>query len=516
MTPSKIFLYFCLAFVAGVFLDSVFKIPQLAILSGSIFGFILICVFWLKSHRLASGPERETTLAENKKIVIFGFCILFAVLGIWRHGVIKAGTTNSQLGKFNDSGGNVILTGVVSQEPDIRANSIRLTINANQLVVGKKVLAVSGKVLVTTDRYPEYQYGQELQLTGKLKTPADDLEGFNYKDYLSKDGIYSQMSWPKINLIASGKGNTVYSAILAFKEKLRTAIYQNLSPPQSSILGAVILGDKRQLSDDLKNALNTAGVRHITAISGMHITIIAGILMALAIGLGLSRGKAFYFALGVLFLYIIMVGAPASAIRAGIMGGLLMLGQKMGRLSVSSRAIVFVAALMLFQNPLILKLDIGFQLSFLAVMGIIYLMPFFQRLLARLPNFKFFALRDMLSMTFAAQIFTLPILIYNFGYFSVVSPAANIFIVPLLPLVMIAGFVFGLVAIVLPALGWVLSWGSWLLLTYVLKVVEFFSNLPMASLNVKLNLFWVIAIYIFLAIFIWRLRQREKFKFLDY
>ena len=270
--------------------------------------------------------------------------------------------------------------------------------------------------------------------------------------------------------------------------------------------------DKRKLSEDLKQKLNIAGVRHITAISGMHIMILSGILMYLGIALGLYRGQAFYFAIILLLLFIIMVGAPASAIRAGIMGGLFLLAQKVGRLKSASRVIVFAAAVMLAFNPLLLKLDVGFQLSFLAVMGIIYLMPIFQYYFLKWFPIKF--LGGLLSMTLAAQVFTLPILIYNFGYVSLVAPFTNVLVVPLLPYIMISGFIFGLSGMILQSLGWVLSWPSWLLLTYLVIVVDFFSQAPKASFAI--SWIWLMVFYLILGLITWRLNEKQKLKFLNY
>ncbi|GAI23303.1 unnamed protein product, partial [marine sediment metagenome] len=132
---------------------------------------------------------------------------------------------------------------------------------------------VSSRILVTVSRYPEYKYGDELKITGKLQTPPI-FEDFNYKNYLIKDGIYSVVYYPKVELLNRGEYknfiSAAYAGILFFKNKLRQSIYRSLSPPQSSILGAMLLGDKNRMSQDLKEKLNIAGVRHITAVSGMH------------------------------------------------------------------------------------------------------------------------------------------------------------------------------------------------------------------------------------------------------
>jgi competence protein ComEC len=212
-----------------------------------------------------------------------------------------------------------------------------------------------------------------------------------------------------------------------------------------------------------------------------------------------------------------MIGAPASAVRAGIMGGLLLLAQHLGRLSQATRAVVFASTFMLFLNPLLLRLDVGFQLSFLAILGIIYLQPTFSNLFKKIPNPKIFPVRTTLSTTIAAQIFTLPILVYNFGYIPLISLPANILIVPFLAPITILIFIFGISGMIFWGLGYILSWPTWLSLTYITKVVDFFSQISWASLTLK-NVHWIFLIisYLILGFIVWRLTEREKLKFLKY
>jgi competence protein ComEC len=197
------------------------------------------------------------------------------------------------------------------------------------------------------------------------------------------------------------------------------------------------------------------------------------------------------------------------------MGGLFLLGQYLGRMSVSFRSIVIAAALMLACNPLLLKLDVGFQLSFLAIIGIIYLAPVFQNWLRRVP--KYFQLRNILAMTLSAQVFTLPVLIYNFGYFSLVAPVTNILTVPLLPFIMILGFISGFAGIIFQPLGWVLFWPVWGLLTYLVKIIDWFSSFSLSYLVIKnIHWAWLIILYSVLVIITWRLQEDRKLKFLQY
>jgi len=498
MTASKIFLYFCLFFICGIFLNSIIPVSQLLMLVFLILGILLISVFW-----------------RYKTLAVIGFCVLFLIAGIWRHQVAELKVFNNELRKHNDLGETITLLGVVIAEPDIREKSIKLKIANCKLKIDEGWNNISGAVLVTINRYPEYKYGDKLKITGKLKTPLV-FEDFNYKDYLKKDGIYSVMDWPKIELLERGKytGPTraIYAIILDFKNKLRESIYQNLSPPQSSILGAMILGDKKQISEEWKIKWNRAGTRHVTAISGMHVAILTSVLMVLLIGLGLWRQQAFYFAVILITLFVIMTGLQPSAIRAGIMGGLFLLAQHLGRLGSASRTIVFAAVMMLALNPLLLRLDVGFQLSFLAMMGIIYLLPIFRNWFKKIPSWP----RDVLAMTLSAQVFTLPILIYNFGYMSSVAPITNILIVPLLPFIMISGFIFGLFGIIFQPLGWILSWPCWLLLTYLTKVVDWFSSFSWSSLTLEISWVWLFLLYLILGLIIWRLQESQKLKFLKY
>lgn len=511
ISKSKLFFYFCLSFGIGIFLNSIVTIPQPLLLGFLIFGIILISV-----------------LCKDKKIVAIGFCLIFLVLGIWRHQTAELRIKNNEATlrgvrleasrrEYNDLEETITLIGTVSKEPDVREKNTKLTIKINKInrVEDGPLPAsrpVSGKALITTGRYPEYKYGDKLRIRGKLKTPAV-FEDFNYKDYLAKSGIYSVVYWPEIEILAKDQGNFVYAKILSFKNKLRESIYSSLSPPQSSILGAMILGDKRRMSDNLKEKLNIAGVRHITTVSGMHVVILSSILMSLLLGLGLWRGQAFYFSIIIISLFIIMTGLQPSGVRAGIMGGLFLLGQKIGRKSVSSRTIIMAAAVMLAINPLLLLNDVGFQLSFLAVLGIIYLGSIFKNWLSFIPKEN---LRTIIAVTLAAQIFTLPILVYNFGRMSLVAPLTNILILPAVYWIMISGFIFALFGIIWGPLGWILSLPTWFLLTYLVKIVDLFSQPWAAKTFENIHWFWLVVSYLILGFFAWQLTKRARLKFLNY
>ena len=220
-----------------------------------------------------------------------------------------------------------------------------------------------GKILITTPNYPEYNYGDVLKINGKLQFPAV-FEDFNYKQYLAKDKIYYVMYYPKIELLTKNQGNKIFSAILKSKHRVTDKIETLMPFPEASILEGIILGNKQIFSEKIKNDLSVTGTSHITAISGMNIVIISDIVMIFLIGLGFWRRQAFWIAAILIILFIFMVGAPASAVRAGIMGIILLYAKKIGRLSDSARIMIFACAIMLIFNPCFLRYDVGFQLSF--------------------------------------------------------------------------------------------------------------------------------------------------------
>ena len=127
----------------------------------------------------------------------------------------------------------------------------------------------------------------------------------------------------------------------------------------------------------------------VIAVSGMHVVILSAILMEVLLACGLWRQQAFYFTVFFIFIYILLAGLPISGIRAGIMGIVYLLAQRVGRQNFSSRSVVLAGVLMLLVNPLLLIYDVGFQLSFLAVLGIINLGPFFENVFSVLLRYFF-------------------------------------------------------------------------------------------------------------------------------
>lgn len=449
-----------------------------------LFSLILISVFW-----------------KYKKIVLLGFCLLFLILGIWRYQLFQSRIENNELKNYINQ--EISFIGIIDNQPVIKEKTANFEI---------QIQGVEARILATVWKYPEYEYGDKLKITGKIEEPLV-FEDFDYKDYLAKQGIYAVMSFPAIELLDKGFGNPIIKILVSLKNKLKQGLNEIIALPQSALLEGLLFGDEESFSKKWKEKFNLTGTRHITAVSGMNITIISALVLNFLLVLGFWRHQAFYLSIILIIFFVLMIGAPASGIRAGIMAIIFLTAQYFGKASSASRAIVFSASLMLFLNPLLLT-DIGFQLSFLAVMGLVYFQPIFMNLLKKVPDKL--ELRYSLASSLSAQVFTFPILIYNFGQVPLISPLVNILIVPLLPLVTILGFLISFLAVFSQNLALISSFPVWLILTYILKIIDFSYKIPYVSLIFKnISWVWILISYLILGFVVWQLQKKQKLKFLQ-
>ncbi|MBI2454129.1 MAG: ComEC/Rec2 family competence protein [Parcubacteria group bacterium] len=252
-----------------------------------------------------------------------------------------------------------------------------------------------------------------------------------------------------------------------------------LPQSEASLFNAMFLGYEKDVPSHIKENFNRTGTRHVMAISGMNISIVALMFMGLGISLGLWRQQAFWLAVAGVIIFVLLVGSPPSAARAGVMATLLLWAQNRGRLVQAWRPIMLAAFFMVALNPRLLVFDIGFQLSFLAVLGIMYFKNFWERIFFWIPAKP---IRDLVVLSLAAQTTTWPLMLYNFGALSAVSPLGNIFVVPMLNPVMFLGLGFAIVSLS-QFLSQLFLWPVWLILKVTIKIVEFFGSFPWASVD---------------------------------
>ncbi len=364
-----------------------------------------------------------------------------------------------------------------------------------------KVVALEGRngdktrsrIAVVMPKYPALEYGMRLELEGEF----EQVNEFNYKDNVSAQTIF-----PKILEMEIGHGNPVRKKLYDLKRFLLANMNKMISAPESGLLGGILLGT-RHMPEQLLEEFRVTGTSHIIAVSGFNVTIVATFLDGMFRRFG--RTASFYSSVVAIAGFVIVTGASASVVRAGIMGSLGLVSQYFGRLYSSVNALLLTSAIMLLQNPKLLMFDIGFQLSFAALMGLMFVQPIFE---AKWPGANI--LVSSIFPTIAAQITTSPMILYHFGNFSVIAVVANLFVLPGIPVAMLVGFVSLLVFMFVPAAGIVLGSTVWLLLHAIIWIIGKCADVPLADINnIPFPLYAAVAYYILLFWFIrtWKTKQ---------
>jgi len=379
---------------------------------------------------------------------------------------------------------------VVSGEPDERGSSLRLRLSARELLVDGRWQSTSGGILMHGGLFPRYDYGDLLELEGKLETPPE-FEDFNYRDYLARQGIGSTISYPSTSLIATGQGNPVYAWIYDLRGELSSSLEDALPEPEAALAQGILLGRRASLPDDLKEDLNDTNTSHLVAVSGYNVTLVAGLFIASLAWL-IGRRPAAWLALLAIIAYATLVGLEPSVLRAAIMGGLYVVATALGRQSGALQGLALAGAIMTAFDPLLLK-DISFQLSFASALSLIVFAPALRaRIEAALarwhPNRELAgplrAAIELLAVTVAAIAFTLPITAGNFHRISLIAIPANLLTVPTFPLIMVASALTAVGGMIAAPIGTFLGWITWAPVAYLIEVVTLLADLPFAAASV--------------------------------
>lgn len=471
-SKSKTFLAFCFSFLAGVAAISIIdKHPDFVYLYVSFFIIIaLLIISW--HHKTA------------RFIVLCVCCVLF---GIARYTIAFPTNSPHQISHYN--GQKLTVTGYVAAEPDIRIDGVRYIVRVQG--TGIKEQRVVGKIYLKSDLYPRYRYGEVLEIECKLEKP-EPIEDFRYDKYLARFGVFSICDEPKIHSTGLVAGNPVLGQLLSVKNAVAERINKLWHEPYASFMAGLLYGYRGGLGD-LSTAFNTTGLAHIVALSGYNISVVATVLITLCMYVYIPRKKAFWLVVSGIAIFVIATGASASVVRAGIMGIITLLATQVGRMSRVGNLLAFSAALMTLHNPFILLSDAGFQLSFFATLGLVYIQPVLEKIRAseKLPE----AVRETLLSTFAAIIATLPLIVYQFGRISIVAPVVNLLVLWLIPFLMLFGFSAVMASFIFMPLRQVIAWIAFAGLKYITAVVTWFAALSFASVQMHISWWAVVLLY---------------------
>ena len=330
----------------------------------------------------------------------------------------------------------------------------------------------SGKIRITTPRYPSWNYGDLVEVRGMIKKPSEQSA-----NYFEKEGIFGTISFPEITLKESSQGSPIKTALFKIKGFSESTFKRVLPPEKAALLSGLTLGETAEFSKEFREKMSLTGTSHLVALSGYNITVVGKGVM-LALGFWFSRRKRFLGAVLAIVLFVIMTGAEASVVRAAIMGFIVLLADQTQRVFSFRNAIAIAAFLMILFNPRILVWDIGFQLSFAAVMGLVYLEPAIRKLFKVSPKPGFLRWRENLLTTVSAQLTVIPILLSNFGSFSLIGFLTNVLVLTFVPVTMFLGLLTVAAGIFSYYLAQVFGWLANALLSYEIGVIDLFSRIP--------------------------------------
>jgi competence protein ComEC len=356
-------------------------------------------------------------------------------------------------------------------------------------------------VRVTTTRYPERMYGDVVTITGSIRELPDHAASF-YK----KEGVAGLMSYPDMELVGS-EGMSIRALLQHVERYIGSVFARTLEPRHAAFLSGLLLGDTAQFSEELEEELRRTGTSHLVALSGYNVTIIASGVIAL-FGMWFGRRVTFIMSVVAIILFAIMTGADATVVRAGIMAGVVLLAKESAWPYSVRNAMAFAALLMVFVNPFVLAWDVGFQLSFVALLGIVYVKPALETIFKSTRKPGVLSWRGNAYTTAAAQIAVLPILAGTFNLISSLSLLTNVLILFAIPATMFLGFLGIMASLVSIQLARMVGWVIFPLIAYELGVIAFFADISI-PIRVVGAAWWGVAYYASLAVLIGYARKRE-------
>jgi len=296
----------------------------------------------------------------------------------------------------------VRITGYLSDEPQVSGN--------------QQIIRIS-RFKITTKRYPEFHYGEKIQAEGKIQ-----------------ENLF--LSYPKIIKIEGEERGGIKKTAVFLRLKIKEIFNKSFSSPYDGIVSGVVLGDKNLISRDFWEKLKITGTLHIMVASGANIAMFSeGLLAGLCILF--VRRISLLILISLIWFYTIMAGFQPPIVRAAIMASFLYLGQFFGRQTEIKRIFWLTGMIMVLINPFLIS-DIGFQLSFLATGGLVYLQP---RLKKKIRS-------QNLSSSLSAQLATLPVLLLNFGWVNPLSPVINLAVLWTIPWILQGGIVLGIIGLI--------------------------------------------------------------------
>jgi competence protein ComEC len=407
---------------------------------------------------------------------------------------------------------NAVVTGSIISFPELSSISSSAVVKAESILIRGQEKALSGNLDLRLPSGFHLAYGDKLRLEGDLKSSLGKGEALT-DSYLTRRGILSEMAYPQIETLGQGFGNPLMASILHFRDTANIFIENQLPLQESSLLSGILLGIDWRIPRFLEDAYRATGTVHIIAISGFNISLISGLIIRLFRRI-FSPVWARVLAILTILGYTLMVGAEPSVVRAAIMGSLSIPAYYIGRRVIGLYSLTFAAAVMVLINPLVLW-DIGFQMSFLATLGLMVLVdPLvdgIQSFLVKRHSEKAIqAVMPALILFIAsisAQFAVSPMVLGMNPNLQIFSLAANMMILPLQPPIMILGGLAVLLSSLFPIMAVLLLRLAWIFAFLSNQLALHFALTRFAEIRLPGYSAWIAGVLVFAVIIFATIRQ---------
>ncbi len=415
-------------------------------------------------------------------------------------------------------GTDVTLRAEVTGAPEPAGSSLRFTVEGTQSLKPSGWVATPGKAIVWADPeppavegrgYPFLRHGDEVVIQGFLDAPRN-LGPFDYREHLAVRGIHTVVSGAEVVSVTPGAGDAA-TALHRARGRLQDVLHRSVPEPVAPVAAAVLLGLRAGITPDVYADFREAGLAHLLAVSGLHVGLMLGLSLLVSRALlGRRHGIYLIAPLVLLWGYVLLAGAPPSAVRAGLMGSAFLLALAVGRMPAAVNALGLSAFLLLLAEPLSLW-DRSFQLSFASMAGVLliglptsaWVLERTATMRTRLPETAGKALGAAaagLAVSMGAFAGSLPVVAFNFGDVPLLGAPATLVAMLVMPSFLIVSALTAAAGLAFAPLGDALGVATWLTGTALTQLAALFAAVPGARVTVEgVSAAWVWGAYALMA-----------------
>jgi len=463
-------------------------------------------------------------LIKNKNLsILLLMCTLIFLISVRWNTVYKFSEDNIALQDYSNVES---ITGLVTNAKYKQTNKNKYVLSLSEAKIHNQQFKTNGKVLLTTIKIKQkFTYGDLLHIYCNLQEPKGQRNPgqFDYKKYLADQDIFlvSYVNHiDSIEVIKQQAGNFfIHSIIEPVRNHFNQSLNTFVSNENNSILKALLLGEKQDIEMDLLEQFKKVGVVHVLAISGLHVGFIIIFVMIILSLLRFKYNHQIYMLLVFLFIYVVLINFKAPVMRASLMAGLYLLAKVSERKAPIFNIIFFVAFFLLIIDPRDL-VNPGFQFSFVAVLSIVYGYPKLNNLIPLkskidYKNYRFvkkiFVLFfwDASLVSIAAVLGTMPLTIYYYGIIPTYALVANIIVIPLIGLIVIAGLLLLIISLFSSFLALILGNFIDLIFNFLKIIIAFFHNLPFSYFHSSTPSIVTILLLLLLVYLVFNINSRK-------